>query len=66
MHFVLSSFSLYPELQITKDGSHSVPESSISYPKSHCKPSRMHLILLSISIVKPGGQLVPHVKLANK
>jgi len=35
IHFVFSSFTLYPDFHTTKEGSHFVPDSSISYPKSH-------------------------------
>lgn len=35
IHLVFSVLTVYPDLQTTNDGSHVVPESSISYPNGH-------------------------------
>ena len=66
IHLVLSSLTLYPEAQTTSEGSHAVPDWSISYPNGHLKPSSTHLVESSKSITNPLGQDVTHVKLANK
>jgi hypothetical protein len=66
MHFVSSEFNVYPSSHITFDGSHCVPEVSISYPNGHCKPSRIHLVEFLRSVTNPVGHVVEHVKLANK
>ena len=66
IHFVLSSLIVNPSSQTNNDGTHSVPESSISYPNGHLRPSSIHLVSSSRSNENPSGQVVTHVKFENK
>lgn len=66
IHFVLSELTVYPSLHTILEGSHAVPDLSISYPNCHWRPASTHLLVSPKSVTNPLGHVVTQVKLANR